>query len=90
MSSPRSRGLGDWLELERAQSKLEQRHLQEINAFERQLKARDERMEAFRQQLLAMESEAAQRLAEIESLKEELKSVVEEKSSTKELTMGED
>lgn len=88
VSSPRSRGLGDWLELERARSKLEQRHLQEINAFERQLKARDERMEAFRQQLLVMESEAAQRLAELESLKKDLKSVVEEKAQLQELMMG--
>lgn len=80
--------MGDWLELERARSKLEQRHLQEINAFERQLKARDERMEAFRQQLLVMESEAAQRLAELESLKKDLKSVVEEKAQLQELMMG--
>lgn len=90
VSSPRSRGLGDWLELERTRSKLEQRHLQEINAFERQLKARDERMEAFRQQLLAMESEGAQRLAEIESLKKDLKSVIKEKAQLQELMMGEE
>eukprot|EP00250_Pteridium_aquilinum_P007459 c17168_g1_i1 orf=1012-3003(+) len=87
VSSPRTRGLGDWLELERIRSKLEQRHLQEIIAFERQLKARDERMEAFRQQLLAMESEAEQRVAEIETLKKDLKSALQVKSRLQELMM---
>ena len=46
-------------------------HLQEINAFDRQLKARDERMESFRQQLLTMEKEAKQQVAEIDELSRE-------------------
>ena len=46
-------------------------HLQEINAFDRQLKAR-ERMESFRQQLLTMEKEAKQQVAEIDELKKTL------------------
>mgnify|MGYP007129544913 CR=1 FL=1 len=62
----------DWLELEKARSKMEQMHLQEINAFDRQLKARDERMESFRQQLLTMEKEAKQQVAEIDDLKKTL------------------
>ncbi|KAI5062078.1 hypothetical protein GOP47_0023170 [Adiantum capillus-veneris] len=83
VSSPRTRGLGDWLELERTRFKLEQRHLQEISAFERQLKARDERMEAFRQQLLSMGRESEQRIAEIETLSKELKRALEENSLLK-------
>lgn len=51
---------------------MEQMHIQEINAFDRQLKARDERMEAFRQQLLTMEREAKEHVAQIEELRRAL------------------
>lgn len=77
----------DWLELEKARyaSKLELRHWQEIDAFERQIKARDERMEAFRWQLLTMEDEARTRLREIEALSESLATATADKIKLQEL-----
>lgn len=85
VSSPKNPALQDWLELEKCRSKMEQRHMQEIDAFERQLKARDERMEAFRQQLLTMEEESQRRLAEVEALKKGLGRAIEEKLRLQEL-----
>ncbi|GLJ26671.1 hypothetical protein SUGI_0519040 [Cryptomeria japonica] len=48
---------GDWTGLDKSlyAAHIKQRHLQELDAFERQMRAKDERMEAFRQKLLLME-----------------------------------
>lgn len=85
--TPKNPRLQDWLELEKARyaSKLEQRHWQEIEAFERQMKARDERMEAFRWQLLNMEDEAQRRVHEIETLNKSLAAANDDKMRLEEL-----
>lgn len=83
-SSP---NLRDWLELEKSRHcyKLEKRHRQEIDAFERHMRARDERMEAFRRQLLHMGDEAQRARCQIESLKQSLETSYEDGSRLEEI-----
>lgn len=77
--------LKDWLEqwLEAVKSHhaqhLEQRHWREIDAFERQMRLKDERVESFRWQLLSMESECSKLKSELEMLKSRLAIAVDEK-----------
>eukprot|EP00250_Pteridium_aquilinum_P015892 c22823_g1_i1 orf=1102-3486(+) len=84
---PKNPKLKDWLELEKSccTYKLDQRHWQNIDAFERQMKARDERMEAFRWQLLHMEDEAQRSRREIEALKQSLATAYDDKKRLEEL-----
>lgn len=52
------RNQGDWPGLEKSLHAvhIKQRHLLEMDAFERQMRAKDERMEVFRQKLLSMDN----------------------------------
>ncbi|KAJ7551735.1 hypothetical protein O6H91_06G026600 [Diphasiastrum complanatum] len=56
---------------------LEQRHWHEIDAFERQMRAKDERMEGFRQQLVLMDEAAKKMKVEIDELKKEIQKVTQ-------------
>ena len=58
---------------------LEQRHWRELDAFERQMRLKDERLESFRWQLLSMESEFSKMKSELEMLKSRLAMAVDEK-----------
>lgn len=89
---PKNPKLQDRLELEKSRYafKLEQRHWQEIDAFERQMKARDERMEAFRWQLLHMEDEVQMCHRQIEDLKQSLENANEENRRLEELLKQEE
>lgn len=73
--------LKQWLEVVKAQhaQHLEQRHWRELDAFERQMRLKDERLESFRWQLLSMESEFSKMKSELEMLKSRLAMAVDEK-----------
>lgn len=73
--------LKQWLEVVKADhaQQLEQRHWRELDAFERQMRLKDERLEAFRWQLLSMESEFSKMKSELEMLKSRLAMAVDEK-----------
>ncbi|KAG0587963.1 hypothetical protein KC19_2G205000 [Ceratodon purpureus] len=73
--------LKQWLEVVKNQhaQHLEQRHWRELDAFERQMRLKDERLESFRWQLLSMESEFSKMKSELEMLKSRLAMAVDEK-----------
>jgi hypothetical protein len=70
-----------WLEVVKAHhaQHLEQRHWRELDAFERQMRLKDERLESFRWQLLSMESESSKLRSELEMVKSRLAMAVDEK-----------
>lgn len=74
--------LKQWLEVVMAHhaQHLEKRHNKEVDAFERQMRLKDERLENFRQQLLNMESEFGAMRSDLEELKDKLAMALEEKS----------
>lgn len=74
--------LRQWLEVVKAHhaQHLEKRHGREVNAFERQMRLKDERLESFRRQLLSMESEFRKMKSDLEELNKKLAMTVEEKS----------
>lgn len=74
--------LKQWLEVVMAHhaQHLEKRHGKEVDAFERQMRLKDERLENFRQQLLNMESEFSAMKSDLEELKDKLAMALEEKS----------
>jgi len=74
--------LKQWLEVVKAHQAqhLEKRHGREVDAFERQMRLKDERLESFRRQLLSMESEFNKMKSDLEELKSHLAMAVEEKS----------
>ncbi|KAJ7536155.1 hypothetical protein O6H91_12G058300 [Diphasiastrum complanatum] len=71
----------DWVKTVKARqaAQLAERHCHEIDSFARQMRARDERLEAFRLQLLKMDKELNERKAEVESMKSMLNHTLEEK-----------
>ncbi|XP_008807240.2 trichohyalin-like [Phoenix dactylifera] len=72
--------LQDWvrLETEKYAAVLEQRHYAEMEAFTEQLRAKDEKLEAFRWQLLSMELESKRLQSHIEGLDGNLSQFKEE------------
>ena len=75
--------LNQWLEVFKTHhaQHLEKRHCRELNAFERQMRLKDERLESFRQQLLNMDTESSNMKSELEVLKSNMKSEMEELKS---------
>lgn len=73
--------LKHWLEVVKAHhaQHLEKRHGREVDAFERQMRLKDERLESFRRQLMSMESGFINMESDLEDLKSKLAMAVEEK-----------
>jgi len=74
--------LKQWLQVVKVHhaQHLEKRHAREVDAFERQMRLKDERLESFRRQLLSMESSFTKMKSDLEELKNKLAIAVEEKS----------
>ncbi|KAG0571155.1 hypothetical protein KC19_6G215300 [Ceratodon purpureus] len=75
--------LKQWLEVVKTHQaqQLEKGHCRELNAFERQMRLKDERLECFRQQLMSMDTESSNMKSELEVLKSNMKSETEELTS---------
>ncbi|KAJ7536002.1 hypothetical protein O6H91_12G053200 [Diphasiastrum complanatum] len=71
----------DWVKTVKARqaAQLEEKHWHEIDSFTRQLRARDERIEAFRLQLLKMDEDLNEHKVERAILKSKLDHALEEK-----------
>ncbi|MCO5557745.1 hypothetical protein L7F22_011316 [Adiantum nelumboides] len=84
---PRSPKLQEWSKLDKSRLtyKLEKRHWQEIDAFERQMRARDERMEAFRKQLLHMADEVQTAHRQLEILNQSLATSYDDRTRLEEI-----
>lgn len=84
-----TRAFNEWVELVKSRhaAQLEDKHWREIEAFERQMRAKDERIAAFRSQLLAMELESSKMKSEMEALQIEIENTIqkqqEEENSSK-------
>ncbi len=83
-----TRAFNKWVELVKSRhaAQLEDKHWREIEAFERQMRAKDERIVAFRSQLLAMELESSKMKSEMEVLQIEIENTIqkqEEENSSK-------
>lgn len=74
----------EWFEIAkgRVASQLEERHWHQIETFERQLRVKDERLKAFRSQLLAKDSELSDIKQETEALKSKPHEAMAEKCTT--------
>ncbi len=61
----------EWLEVVKGRhtAHLEDRHWHEVQAFERQMRVKDEKIGVFRSQLLAMEAETKKLRSELETLR---------------------
>lgn len=73
--------LEDWAKLEnvRHPAQLEQKHWQELNAFSRQMRVKDEKMDYFRRHMMNMEIDSKRSQSEIAILNHNLKQTREEK-----------
>lgn len=84
-----TRAFNEWVELVKSRhaAQLEDKHWREIEAFERQMRAKDERIAAFRSQLFAMELESSKMKSEMVALQIEIENTIqkqeEEENSSK-------
>lgn len=83
--------LKQWLEVVKTHhaQHLENRHCRVLNAFERQMRLKDERLESFRQQLLSMDTESSNMKSELEVLKRKMHSEMQELRSKMAMAMEE-
>jgi hypothetical protein len=79
-----TRAFNEWIELVKSRhaAQLEDKHRREIEAFERQMRAKDERIAAFRSQLLAMELESSKMKSEMEALQIEIENTIQEEENS--------
>jgi predicted RNase H-like nuclease (RuvC/YqgF family) len=84
--------LKNWLQAVKSQhaQHLEQRHWREIDAFERQMRVKDERMESFRWQLVGMETDFKKMKSELETLRSRLAMAMDEKCRVEREVEGKD
>lgn len=84
--------LKNWLQAVKSQhaQHLEQRHWRELDAFERQMRVKDERMESFRWQLVGMETDFKKMKSELETLRSRLAMAMDAKCRAEREVEGKD
>ncbi|KAH9296270.1 hypothetical protein KI387_039858, partial [Taxus chinensis] len=85
-------GSQDWIKLEkdRHSAQLDQKHWQKLDAFSRQIRVKDDRMEALTWHMITMERETQRLQSEIEILNHNLKQTKDEKTTLEALLVEKD